>query len=467
MSSTGKKQPRIYELRKSTALRPNPVIEYESFMHTAVAALRPSEESSNAPSPEDEAWTRRLLYRELAKTPLRPDIQALIDESSLNPLWVRNHLLAVGTWSERLRQTVRAGLPLRVAALVARIRRHAADGRRKHYKGAGGSQKEGTTSSQSQASELDRIIDDYEHRALMPFYEVMHDGQRAFGWGSYLDATIRQLVDEILVELADESSGRESAGWIEWGIDPKFEGKRKTFRRSPLLPVELPNVMLYDSLSARQSIREALHPLVAHKLVSAYLPFEGGYVIDPMAGTGTIVHAALRLGHHVWAGDIQPQEPFIVANDVLTLEPSPLPRMPLADLLVLHPPTYETWQKRRDGESSPTAYRDFIQQVVNSHGDQVQVQGHVLLIVEPFPDPQGDARGALLTSPPESHPQVIAMHTLASRDGLRVLHVMVFGASSASQPGLEGNEAKPDLAGGKAQLLSMQGADPAGADKAN
>jgi len=399
-------------------------------MHAAVAALRPYEGLSSAPSSEDEAWTRRLLYRELSKHPLRPDIQALIDQSSLNPRWVRNHLLTVGTWSERLRRAVRSGLPLRVAAIVARIRRHAADGRRKQYKGA--SKEAGATASQS--SELDNMIDDYERHALMPFYEATADGQQLPLWDPHLNATIRQRVDEILIELTDGAWGQESAGWISWNVDRKVKSRRTTSKRPLHSTVQVPSVMLYASLSTEELTAEALHPLIAHKLVSAYMPSESGYVIDPMAGTGTIAHAALKLNHHVWAGDIQPLGPFVVAHDVLNLDRSQLPRTPMADLLVLHPPTFRAWQEQRQEDLPPSAYLDFVQQVVNTHSSLVQERGHILLIVEPFPNLQGDARGALLTSPPMSHPQVIAMHTLTSRDGFQVLHVLVFGVSTAAQP---------------------------------
>jgi len=428
MSSPSEKQPRLYGLRKSTALRSDPVAQYEAFMDLAIAHLRSHEKLSSAPSSEDEAWARRLLYRELSKYPLRPDIQALIDEASLNPRWVRNHLLTVGTWSERLRRTVRSGLPLRVAAIVARIRRHAADGRRKQYKGA--AKDPGSTASQS--SELDNMIDDYERQALMPFYEAIADGQQLPLWDPHLNATIRQRVDEILIEMTDGAWGKETAGWISWSGDQKVKSRRTSSKRPLRSTVQIPSVMLYDSLSTEELTGEALHPLIAHKLVSAYMPSESGYVIDPMAGTGTIAHAALKLNHHVWAGDIRPLGPLIVAHDVLNLDRSQLPRTPMADLVVIHPPTFKAWQEQRQEESPPSAYLDFIQQVVNSHSSLVQERGYVLLIIEPFSNPQGDARGALLTSPPMSHHQVVATHTLTSRDGFQVLHVLVFGTSSAN-----------------------------------
>lgn len=122
----------------------------------------------------------------------------------------------------------------------------------------------------------------------------------------------RQALKELLARPERRFSPRHSPVWI-YPSDPELQGA------------------------------EALHPYVAEALVEVYTR-PGQFVLDPMAGTGAVVRAALRLGRRAEGRDIRPMGEGILEAPVATL-PQDYPE-PVADLLVLHPPVFTRWSVR-------------------------------------------------------------------------------------------------------------------------
>lgn len=97
---------------------------------------------------------------------------------------------------------------------------------------------------------------------------------------------------------------------------------------------------------------EGLNPLVAQLLVERYSR-PGDLVVDPMAGQGTVVRAALGAGRRAWGSDLAGDGRLVRRLDVRDLARHLPPGQ--ADLLVLHPPTYR-WFWRHEHAVRPEAY---------------------------------------------------------------------------------------------------------------
>lgn len=144
-------------------------------------------------------------------------------------------------------------------------------------------------------------------------------------------------------------------------------------------------VWLFDSTPELRA-REALARPVAEALVELYCP-AGGSVVDPMAGTGELVEAAKRSGRSAWGGDVHPQSDHVVQADVEELLSHVAPRS--ADLLILHPPTFQAWAKSStELPGSPQSehyalYLEFIASLLKTTRPAVKPGGRVILIARP------------------------------------------------------------------------------------
>lgn len=144
-------------------------------------------------------------------------------------------------------------------------------------------------------------------------------------------------------------------------------------------------VWLFDSSSALRR-REGLTPSVAEALIGFVCP-PGGLVVDPMAGSGELVRAARVTGRHAWGGDLQPTSADIVQADVADL----LQHVPerSADVLVLHPPTFEGWAKTAGALAEMprsehyAAYLDGIVGFLEAARKVLKLGGVVVLIARP------------------------------------------------------------------------------------
>ncbi|MGC8967639.1 MAG: DNA methyltransferase [Thermus sp.] len=105
---------------------------------------------------------------------------------------------------------------------------------------------------------------------------------------------------------------------------------------------------------------EALPRAVAQALVLLYTK-AGELVVDPMAGRGTVVEAAQALGRRAWGGDIAPRGPKVERADIRDL---PKRFRGEASLVVLHPPTFQTWL-REEGhrEEAEERYGEYIRHI--------------------------------------------------------------------------------------------------------
>ncbi|MDL2343877.1 hypothetical protein QOL99_06910 [Deinococcus sp. MIMF12] len=144
-------------------------------------------------------------------------------------------------------------------------------------------------------------------------------------------------------------------------------------------------VWLFDS-SPLLRRREGLAPSVAEALIEVVCP-PGGFVVDPLAGSGEIVRAARATGRHAWGGDLRPSSTDVVRTDVVDL----LQHVPegSADALVLHPPTFESWAKTTEAlVSAPlsehyAAYLDAIVGFLQASRKVLKPEGVVVLIARP------------------------------------------------------------------------------------
>ncbi|WP_350245753.1 hypothetical protein [Deinococcus sonorensis] len=187
-----------------------------------------------------------------------------------------------------------------------------------------------------------------------------------------------------------------------------------------------------------QAAAEALHPTVARAIIATYTPHKRSSVVDPMAGTGTVAQAAMDLGHQVRASDLHPRLPLIEAGDAT--KPSHL-QPGSADLVVLHPPTYETWRASARTEDGLDAYLEFLRTVLEQQRALARPGGHVVLVVRPVQQQgrtTGDARGPLLLGARSG--EVRAVHVAFARDGGEAWHILAFQipipeAASTELPG--------------------------------
>jgi len=408
--------------RTRVAQRTNPIEVYEVFMRQAIGRLFPGHAVTPESAPEFERRIRTLLYRELLKPPFRPEVEALLSDIQLSAGWVRNHLLTIGTWSPRVREAVRQGLPLKDGAAVARIRR-------KILKDPGSfvalqppelierySRSEG-----DRLSILDEVIDHYERAVLKPFDDAQQLPIHLRPRESEVTANIGYEVNSIVKGLKVNGAEQHSQ-WITPQQTVLLTGGRRLPLTSRARPVSRP-LWLYDALPPEQVANESLHPVVARAIVATYGPTSPGYVLDPMAGSGAVAQAALNFGHQVWAGDLSPSNDMINIHDVLSPERLVHGQ---ADLLVLHPPTFETWQSGWNEVRTPAEYLAFVRSVLDTHSVLVGSHGRVVLIVQPFTDGTNDVRDVLTIAAPTSHPRAVALHQAVARDGEQSWHVLVF-----------------------------------------
>jgi hypothetical protein len=398
-----------------SAPRPNAVDQYEVLMRSAIKALiHPSEDIPEF-DPEDEVRVRLQLYNALAKPPIDPYIQRILDQAQLSAGWVRNHLLALGTWSPQVREAVRDGLPLRDGAVVARIRRAVL---RKEEASKQTKSSFSHTQGKNPPSPSE-LIETYERRALEPFYNAKGMPPLERTGEAQVSAGIRLLVDTILAELTRDSVHRSGRWWIP-ATSPKVVPDRS----------RLTQLLLYAPLLPDEVRREVLPRPVAVGIIGTYLPDgRSGFLIDPMAGSGTVIQAALDLGHRAWGGDLTPVEPYVDRYDATLSLKQQSTREALADLLVVHPPTYATWKEQMGESATAKTYLAFVQQVLDEQGVLVAPAGHVILIVQGLEESQADGRGAFMVSPPASHPQVVGWHVAVARDASQVWQILAFSTS--------------------------------------
>lgn len=399
-------------MKNANAPRPNPVNQYEALIQVAQEIL----------AQDDVQRVRSELYRRLARQPLDPQIQAVLDRVQLSAGWARNHLLSIGSWNESVRRAVKAGLPLRDGTVVAQIQRQftARKLRNQKQEASGG---EGLP---------DDAVTQWEHYALQPFYAT-EEAVTGRGVKGEVSAAIRQRTSEILALLKEDVIEATPEGW--WVPSQRA--------RSYTLPNS--DVWLYDAFSLEAARRETLHPMIARAIVDKYSP-PRGRIVDPMAGSGVIARAALELERWVWPSDAKPHHPRIHERDAFTLHREPQPGIGEAHLVVIHPPSFALWsQQKVEGTGGLSndfmlilqdSYADFLSGLVEATLPLATLRGNLVVVLRParitpyevdsiFPFTA--VFGAL-----RDKAVAIAWHVAAARDGSEDWHILVFNNRSRS-----------------------------------
>ena len=187
---------------------------------------------------------------------------------------------------------------------------------------------------------------------------------------------------------------------------------------------------------------EGLHPFVARSLIARYVP-EPGIIADPMSGDGVIARMGIEMGHHVWASDIAPAQPFIAELDLLEKplgdalgRTSPT----AADLVAVHPPGPVSLKFQ------PQQYEDWLTEILDSCWGAVREGGHLALIVpiQSEFDVLARAQTAMQVSASqalESDVEALtATHVAVSRDGREGWYILVLQSPSISEPPSEASD---------------------------
>ncbi|MDL2343447.1 hypothetical protein QOL99_04690 [Deinococcus sp. MIMF12] len=183
--------------------------------------------------------------------------------------------------------------------------------------------------------------------------DAFHAWVQSQGWGrAYVERHLLYVVDHpeevrellrrgyparrIPLRLLDRTALAAALTEADWrtAVDRLFQGSRQPHWAGQ-------RVWLFDS-SPELRRREGLAPSVAEALIELVCP-PGGFVVDPLAGSGELVRAARATGRRAWGGDLRPSSADVVQADVTDL----LQHVPerSADVLILHPPTFGAWAK--------------------------------------------------------------------------------------------------------------------------
>jgi hypothetical protein len=201
------------------------------------------------------------------------------------------------------------------------------------------------------------------------------------------------------------------------------------FRRK-LLPDWITRPVWIYSASPALRAREGLARPVADALIEVASP-AGGFVVDPMAGTGEVVRAAHASGRRAWGGDLQPSSPDVVQANVHDLLQFVPPAS--ADLLVLHPPTFRNWSRQDPAQAELggvpvnehyALYLEFVAGLLISTKDVVKPGGQVALIARP-PRRGHVFHAAFELALGEQGLELQSYHLAVSRDGHEDWHLFL------------------------------------------
>jgi hypothetical protein len=394
-------------MKQTKATRPNPVDQYEALIRAAQEIL----------GEEDVQKVRSLLYRRLTERPIDQQIQTILNRIQLSAGWARNHLLSIGSWNETVRKAVIDGLPLRDGAVVAQIQRQ--------VKARQLRDQQRQTSGKSKLS--NETVAKWEHHVLEPFYVKKSNVPKSNKFEAEVSAAIRQRTSEILAILKEDTIEQNRNGW--WVPNRRA--------RSFLLPEH--DIWLYDALPQGEAQKEKLHPIVARAIVEKHSPVRG-YVIDPMAGDGTIAHAAVELGRWVWPSDLHSQHPLIHKHDAMSLRMEPKPGLGKGDLVVVHPPSFSVWVHKQIGQHADLNtslvqalsddYFYFLSSVFDATFQLVRPGGNIAAVLRPSRMPPHEVDNLLSFTAVRKaigkDKLAVAYHVAAARDGSEEWHILVF-----------------------------------------
>lgn len=226
-----------------------------------------------------------------------------------------------------------------------------------------------------------------------------------------------------------------SSGWL---VPIEVEKRRipKLYRKDQIVWIYDPN-----ELAAPHD----LHPAVARSLVAEYMK-RPGQVVDPMAGSGTLVQEARLQGHTVWASDKFPRDKQtrefdLWENDLMEELDGEMDLN--VGLLVLHPPVPETIGDTLT--KLKCTYDAWLLQVLKHSWDVLADKGHLALIVtiSTTADTLSQAEFALLQSYKEAFryedrpSRPTATRMAVSKDGRQGWHILVMQVDMLTYTGYE------------------------------
>ena len=299
----------------------NPAVLYDRLIRDARQALG----TPNDASTRTRLWTL-LKPERLAEI---PELEEVLDDLAIGASYARNHLLSLGAWPDEVVDEVRdSGLALTVARRLAGVE---AEVRAAALREAATMRKDEGTWSQRVARALDRALRD----AAAP------RAQAVDGWLPPTGAP-------------DRSPGPDGDVW-----------------RFPAL-----------SPAGREA--EELHPALARAILARYAA-PGDRIVDLTAGSGTIARVARERGCPSWSGDIAPRAPFVHRADATSLRLQNGLSEHVADLVLLHPPTYFAWSQ--DSPAGAVAgragYAAMIADMTHSAARVLRPGGTLVLIGRP------------------------------------------------------------------------------------
>jgi hypothetical protein len=282
---------------------------------------------------------RRALRAEPASRP--PRLRAVVADAGVGEGFLTRGVLSIRGFAPDVRTAMELGLPLATARIVNGIDGAAA-----------------------------------RARVLAPLVALPEAERRLLPRG--LTARIERAARAERVRPVDAAPSRMAPprpdGWLP--PDPH-----------PVAPRPLScDVWTYPALSASARGVEPLHERVVEALLARLLP-QGGDLVDVTAGAGTIGRVAQRHGVASWSGDLAPTAEHVLPIDARRLlgeRHAGLSRG-VADLLVVHPPTYPVWAEAADpdGMGGLDAYADEVGAMVTGSLPTVRPGGAVVLITRP------------------------------------------------------------------------------------
>jgi hypothetical protein len=361
--------------------RRNPLDLYENLITEAQSVL----------GVKNRAEARKWLGQLRRKAP-DPRLLDIISRNGVGIGYVTNHLLSIETWSGPVRNAIHAGLPLATARKVA------------------------------------KLPDERQGDALLAFSGSLGDRMSAKSRAR----EVERAVIEIHNELSRSRYTIDRRGWLEpepvsVGFDPPLR-----------------DVWLFPQIKRAKPELENLHPWIARAIIQRYSPY-GGFVIDPMAGAGTIGDAARELGRWSFSSDIKPPRG---ASHVKRLKIEDIEqRLPntRADLVVLHPPTFGTWHILNPNKPE-LDYQEFLSDTFGICADLVKEGGFVVAVTRPGRQARGgvvDTFSPVLACLHDPFGGMHAQHIAVAQDSSEDWIILVGRKPNASELGTVGLGDRP------------------------
>ncbi|MDR9392170.1 MAG: hypothetical protein RI554_09105, partial [Trueperaceae bacterium] len=300
----------------------NPADLYDALLARAAAVL-------GTPTP---AATRTRLYallrpRRLAEA---PEVRGVLTDLAIGPSYARNHLLSLGGWPDDVVALVRRGLPLTVARRLAR-----------------------------EATEV-------REAAL-----ARAEADRAAGAPGTWGQRVGRALERVRLEREAPNVAPED-GWLPAAPAPDPG------------PGPAGDVWRFPAPAGAAPGGEILHPDVVDAILARYA-VPGERLVDLTAGPGTVARVAQRRGLPSWSADVDPGAPFVHRMDATAPRWGDGLRPGCADLVVLHPPTYDAWARDRgdDEVAGPEGYAALLGEMILAAREVAAPGGRLVLIARP------------------------------------------------------------------------------------